>query len=376
MTAIFFSESSKNMGGQELQLLQQAVGMKAQGYTPHVLCRPGSRIAEEAAKRGLHVEYLGFRNAIHPPSVLSLSNLLRKHKPVAVVCHSGHDANLCAITVHALHRLGLLSPRPRLIRMRTYQPGPAKAFTYNQLFDQTFTPSQALKDQLLQNSAVLPSRIGVLYPAIDFEAIAQAAGQALPKELEDRLNNLQQRPVIAHAAMFRVEKGHSFMLQVVKKLLPQFPGLLYVAAGEGDTLENIRTEATRLGIGKHICLPGMLSPVAPLLARADVVVMPSSYEPLGMSQIEALGLEVPVVVSNVGGLPETVQHGQTGWLCPAPHHPNAVDEWVHALIEVLSNPIAAKERARQGRLVVQRQFGHHHNLEVLAGQLNHPRIAP
>ncbi|HEX4916832.1 MAG TPA: glycosyltransferase family 4 protein [Limnobacter sp.] len=376
MTAIFFSESSKNIGGQELQLLQQALGMKAQGYTPYVLCRPGSRIAQEAARRGLQVEHLGFRNALHPPSVLRLSNLLRKHKPVAVVCHSGHDSNLCALTVHALHRLGLLSPRPRLIRMRTYQPGPAKAFTYNQLFDQTFTPSQALKDQLLQNTGVLASRIGVLYPAIDFEAILAQAKSPLPPWLDTVLNDPQQRPVIAHAAMFRVEKGHSFMLQVVQQLLPQFPNLLYVAAGEGDTQDSVRLEAQRLGLAKHLCLPGMLNPSAPLLARADVVVMPSSYEPLGMSQIEALGLGVPVVVSNVGGLPETVQHGETGWLCPAPHHPQAAKAWVEALTEVLLNPQAAKDKAHKGREAVTRQFGHHRNLEVLAGQLKHPRIAP
>lgn len=363
------------MGGQELQLLQQALGMKAQGYSPYVLCRPGSRIAEEALKRGLRVEHLGFRNAVHPPSVLQLSKLLRKHKPVAVVCHSGHDSNLCALTVHALNRLGLLKPRPRLIRMRTYQPGAAKAFTYNQLFDQTFTPSQALKDQLLQNAGVLPCKISVLYPAIDFEAIASQAQQPLPAWLDAKLSDLAQRPVIAHAAMFRVEKGHSFMLQVVKALLPTFPGLLYVAAGEGDAQASVQEQARRMGLEAHVCLPGMLSPVAPLLARADVVVMPSSYEPLGMSQIEALGLEVPVVVSNVGGLPETVQHGQTGWLCPAPHHPNALEAWVSTLQDVLGNPSAAKALARQGKVAVQAQFGPASNLDVLAGQLATHRIS-
>lgn len=374
MTPIFFSESSKNIGGQELQLLEQAVGMKAKGYTPYVLCRPGSRIAQEAQRLGLNVEWVPFRNAIHPPSVLKLASLLREHKPVAVVCHSSHDANLCSITVHALARIGLLKPRPTLIRMRTYQPGPAKAFTYNQMFDQTFTPSQALKDQLLQNSGVLPDKIGVLYPGIDFDSIAAAAAQGLPADLDARLNDLQQRPVIAHAAMFRIEKGHSFMLQVVKALLPRFPNLLYVAAGEGETRQTIETEIQRLGLGRHVVLPGMLNPVAPLIRRADVLVMPSSYEPLGMSQIEALGLGVPVVVSNVGGLPETVQHGITGYVCPAPHAPGALDAWLEALASALADPIKARDMAALGRQTVLARFGKQSNIDSLLGTIQSPRL--
>jgi glycosyltransferase involved in cell wall biosynthesis len=250
----------------------------------------------------------------------------------------------------------------------------AKAFTYNQMFDQTFTPSQALKDQLLQHSGVLDHKVSVLYPGIDFDSIARNAQASLPAELSSRLNDLAQRPVIAHAAMFRIEKGHSFMLQVIKALLPQFPGLLYVAAGEGETLATVQTEATRMGLLNHVCFPGMLNPVAPLIRRADVLVMPSSYEPLGMSQIEALGLGVPVVVSNVGGLPETVVNHETGRVCPAPHAPDALSAWVNALTELLADPIKARDMAARGQQAVLSQFGHSANLHGLIDTVGKPRI--
>lgn len=372
MTCIFFSESSKNIGGQEMQLLQQAQGLKAKGYTPYLLCRLGSRISQEAHKLGLNVEYVPFRNAIHPPSVFRLVCLLLRHKPVAVVCHSGHDANLCSFTVHVLAKLGLLKPRPTLIRMRTYQPGPVKAFTYNQMFDQTFTPSQALRNQLLENRAVRPNKIAVLYPGIDFQSIAASSELGLPADLDARLNKLQQRPVIAHAAMLREEKGHNFMLQVVKALLPRFPNLLYVVAGEGEARQSIEADVLRFGLTQHVMLPGLLSPVAPLLKRSDVLVMPSSYEPLGMSQIEALSLGVPVVVSNVGGLPETVQHGLTGFVCPAPHSLGALDAWVQTLGAVLAQPQDALGMAAQGQQAVLAQFGQQINIERLVSAIQTP----
>lgn len=361
--SIFFSESSPNIGGQELQLLQQAQALRGAGWTPRILCRPGSRIALEAAERELEVELVRFRSALDVGSLARVVGLVRQHRPVAIVCHSGHDANVCALAVRAGAALGLLRPRPRLVRMRTYQPGKAGAFGYNHLFDASFTPSAALRAELLRNPAIRPERIGVLYPAIDFSQVERAATETLPPQLEARLQG--RGPLIVQAAMLRPEKGHAFMLQVVQALLPRFPGLLYVAAGEGVQLAALQEEARRLGLQEHVHFPGMLQPVAPLVRRADALVMPSLYEPLGMSQVEALALGVPVVVSNVGGLPETVRHGETGLVCPAPDAPSALPAWTEALARILSDSAGARAMARRGSEQVVAQFDPLRNVAAL-----------
>lgn len=374
MTAVFFTESSRNMGGQEYQLLDQAQGLKSHGYTPYILCRQGSRVGEEALKRGLLVEWVPFRNAAHPPSLWRVSRLLRKHQPVAVVCHSGHDSNVSALAVHALAGLSCLPYRPRLIRMRTYQAGPAKAYTYNQLFDVTFTPSEALRDQLLTNRAIDPARVAVMYPGVDFDQITEQASPMPDDSLSRVLSDRNKRPLIVHAAMFRLEKGHSFMLDVIELLRAEFPGLTYLAAGEGELLESFRDEVKRRGLIDHVVMPGTVKPIAPLLARADVVVMPSTYEPLGMSQIEALGLETPVVVSKVGGLPETVTDGHTGTVCPPPFEKGAAEQWANALRQVFLAPLEAKRMAMAGSVAVRAQFGRQSNLTRLVEQFKVPRL--
>ncbi|MDE2606398.1 MAG: glycosyltransferase [Burkholderiales bacterium] len=365
---VFFAESSPNIGGQELQLLQQAQALQERGWAVRLLCRPGSRVGAEAVARGLPVETVRFRGALDLPSLLRVAALAREHRPLALVCHSGHDANVCALAIRGAAALGLLRPRPRprLLRMRTYQPGRAGAFAYNHLFDASFTPSAGLRAQLLANRAIRPDRVGVLYPAVDFRRLEQADG-ALPPELEARL--AQAGPVVVHAAMLRPEKGHAFMLQVVRALLPHLPGLLYVAAGDGVERARLEEQARRLGIADHVHFPGLLQPVAPLLRRADVVVMPSLYEPLGMSQVEALALGVPVVVSDVGGLPETVVHGETGWICPSPAAPGALQAWTQALEEVLADPAAARSRALRGGARVRVQFDPEVNLQALVRAL-------
>lgn len=361
---LLFAESSMNLGGQELQLLQQAEGLLASGWSARILCRPGSRTAEEAQRRGIPADLVRFRNAVHLPSLSRVVSLVQQHEPMAVICHSGHDANVCGLAVRAGSMLGLFRRRPRLLRMRTYLAGRAGALGYNRLFDLTFTPSEALRRQLLGNPSIRPDRIRVLPPGIDFEVLQSAAYTPLPPALQ-RIVEGRSGPLIVHAAMLRPEKGHAFMLGVVQALLPIYPDLLYVAAGDGVLQEDLHSRIEALGLQRHVLLAGLLQPVAPLVGRASVLVMPSLYEPLGMSQIEALALRVPVVVSRVGGLPETVEDGVTGLVCPSPEAPGALEQWTAALARVLDDPAGAAAMADRGRAAVLERYRKSANLQAL-----------
>jgi glycosyltransferase involved in cell wall biosynthesis len=104
---------------------------------------------------------------------------------------------------------------------------------------------------------------------------------------------------------------------------------------------------------------GLGRPVAPLLACADLLLMPSLYEPLGMAQIEALGLGVPVLASDVGGIPETVQHERSGWLVPAGNGA----AWAQAVEAGLAALPSLRRLAESGREDVQARFGIDANTE-------------
>ena len=106
---------------------------------------------------------------------------------------------------------------------------------------------------------------------------------------------------------------------------------------------------------------GELSAVAPALRRAQLLVMPSLLEPLGMVQIEALGLGVPVIVSNVGGIPETVQHQQTG-LIVTEATPEA---WAEAMDYGLTHPQEMQRLAAAGQAQVRQQFSPQFNTQRL-----------
>jgi glycosyltransferase involved in cell wall biosynthesis len=75
-------------------------------------------------------------------------------------------------------------------------------------------------------------------------------------------------------------------------------------------------EARELGLHEKVFFLGKIDTVAPLLAGADLFLLPSASESFGLSALEALACGVPVIATNVGGLPEVVRNGETGVLCP------------------------------------------------------------
>lgn len=345
IACILFSESSLNLGGQELQLLQQMQALKARGIMTHLLCRPDAKIAMKARQLGLAMTSIPFRNSMHFPSIWQVRRCLVSLRPDAMICHSGHDANVSALAARMVRN------RPVILRSRTYQPGMPGSFAYNHLVDLTMVPSAALRRQILVNPRICPERIRVVYPGIAFEAIETAAKLPLPPKLASWLSS-HPGPLLVHAAMLRPEKGHLFMLEVIDGLRARFPQIRCVMAGEGEMFSSVETRIRQLDLSEHVYLAGMLNIVAPLVRHADAVVLPSTVEPLGMAQIEALALEVPVVANQVDGIPETIEDGVTGWLVKA----GDMLAWQNALAEVLDNPQRARQRASAGRLAVTARF--------------------
>lgn len=355
---VLFTESSPNIGGQELQLLAQAKGLQRLGIDTRLVCRPNSRISTVATEEQIEVAHLPFRNSLHPASILGLRRIIAEFSPEAVIAHSGHDSNTAALAAR------LCFKRPLLVRSRTYQPGLPHAFTYNTLFDLTLVPSAFLKHLLLRNPQIKSERISVLYPGIPFEHNDARSQQSLSPELLAQLGGAT-RKLLVHAAMLRGEKGHHTILQALPALVQKFPDLCYVIAGEGELEAALKQEVADRHLEAHVLFCGMVSAVPALMRQATLVTMPSTYEPLGMSQIEALGLGIPVVASDTGGIPETIVDGQTSLLAA----PEDVTAWQAQLDWALSHPKEMQAMAALGKETVRAQFSMDGNLQQLLAYL-------
>ncbi|QWD80063.1 glycosyltransferase family 4 protein [Polynucleobacter sp. MWH-Spelu-300-X4] len=353
---VLFLESSKNIGGQELQLLQQMQELNNLGWKTKLLCRPQARIHDFAIAQGIDVQAVGFRNALHIPSIRLVIQTIYLLKPTALICHSGHDAVIAAI---AAKLIGLFQVRPQVIRMRTYQPGMPSSFPYNWLFDKTYTPSEHLREKILKNKKINQSKIGVLYPGINFQKLDEATGRLNP----DLLIWLDEHPgpIISHGAMLRGEKGHATILQALPKILQKFPEVRYVIAGEGGAKEELQSLVEKLHLHEHVYFAGMVQPISALLKISTLAILPSLMEPLGMFQIESQYLGIPTIASRVDGVPETLIHEQTGLLVEA----NNSNEWARQIIWALGHLPQMQAWAKEGHLFVINKFSMVRNTQEL-----------
>jgi N-acetyl-alpha-D-glucosaminyl L-malate synthase BshA len=138
--------------------------------------------------------------------------------------------------------------------------------------------------------------------------------------------------VLMHISNFRPVKRVGDVVAIFARVREVMPAAL-VMVGDGPDRPLAEEEARRLGVEEDVHFLGKIDAVAPLLAGADLFLLPSRSESFGLSALEALACGVPVVASDAGGLPEVVRDGVTGRLCPV----GDVDAMAAAAIDILAD---------------------------------------
>lgn len=151
-----------------------------------------------------------------------------------------------------------------------------------------------------------------------------------PPLLRQRLGG--KGPLLMHISNFRRVKRVRDVVATFAKVHARLSGWL-VMVGDGPERPEAEDEARKRGIENCVHFLGKIDNVAPLLASADLFLLPTSSESFGLSALEALASGVPVIGARAGGLPEVVRHGETGILCEV----GDVDGMATAAISILDN---------------------------------------
>ena len=125
---------------------------------------------------------------------------------------------------------------------------------------------------------------------------------------------LDNEKIILYMGRLVYEKGIQHLIAAMPKILNGYHDAKLVIAGKGGMMDELKAQAKAMGIENKIYFTGYLNAkqVQKMYKCADVAVFPSTYEPFGIVALEAMLAGVPIVVSDVGGLNEIVEHGVTG----------------------------------------------------------------
>ena len=183
---------------------------------------------------------------------------------------------------------------------------PVVAFSINNS-DGVTAVSQNLRRQTL-DSFDIHNDIRVIYNFIDFARFKRTDKDHFKKAIAPRGER-----ILTHVSNFRQVKRVDDVLRIFKIVRDELPAKLLLI-GDGPERRSLEDLARRLGVDHDVRFLGKQHAVEELLAISDLFLIPSGNESFGLAALEAMACEVPVISSNVGGLPEVNIQGKTGYL--------------------------------------------------------------
>ena len=311
--------SGRSINGAIIVCLATARLLRAKGHEVTVLCRPGAWIAEQLKYDDIHVELCEMRR--WPPRDLQ--------QAIGVI----RDRGIEVLHTHmsSAHFFGVL--------LRKLTGTPCAATAHNRLFqlhwifnDYVIAVSDAVRRYHHRYNLVPNSRMEVVHNFVDVNRFAR-----VPREEGEVLRRDAQFP--ADARLLTVvgdvipRKGLLHLAKALPAIHRQFPNIHLLSLGTNKTEygDQIREELRAMGLTDHVTWGGLRRDVERVLAASDIFALASVEEAMGIAILEAMSASLPVVATDVGGIPECVTHEETGLLVP-PANPDALAEAINRLL--------------------------------------------
>jgi glycosyltransferase involved in cell wall biosynthesis len=192
-----------------------------------------------------------------------------------------------------------------------------------------------------------PDKTVTIHNGIDPAAFAKALTKT---ELHNRYGFPEGAKIIGTVARLHPVKGHPVLLHAAARLAPEHPDVFYLLIGDGQERRALEKMAGDLGIARQVVFAGFVEEVESLYAALDIFCLPSLMEGMGLSLVESMFCETPVVASRVGGIPELVTDGVDGLLVP-PENSTALAD---ALQRLLNDPEYGRQLATRGKITAGR----------------------
>jgi glycosyltransferase involved in cell wall biosynthesis len=312
-------------------LLSLAWGLKQRGHCQVIIGPESSPLAKKAAAEGIDVMPLA--------SVRDIRRRLRDDR--FDVVHA-HDGKAQTISYRASMGLPIRRVASRLVAFTPRHPL-VHRWKYSLTCHGVIALSQSVR-QVLLAAGVPDSHIEVIVPGIEMPGALPSPDRRASARARWGFSNNEF--VIGHIAAFTHEKGQDIALEAAALLASRLPRGRMLLAGDGPERSQPRMMELARQASASAQLPGFVDNMGEFYAALDLYIMPSRSEAWGLTALRAMANGLPVIASNVGGLPEAVEHLKNGWLIP-PESPEALAD---AIIDAASNPARLADFGHNARL--------------------------
>jgi glycosyltransferase involved in cell wall biosynthesis len=212
--------------------------------------------------------------------------------------------------------------------------------------------SQTVRDAAIQRLGIDPLRITVVQRGRDSFRLGRLTAERR-SVIRHRMGIDSDAEVVVHVGRQEYQKGQRFLLEAFELLAPERPGLMILIAGrKGSASPLLEALRSRSSFPDRIRFLGYRDDVPDLLAAADVFAFPSLFEGQGCALIEAMGLGLPIVASDIPVLREAVQDAWNGLLVP----PASAGTLAHAIARILDERDLAAQLGERSREIFRQRY--------------------
>lgn len=334
-------------GGTERQCLELVRGLSGTGVRNVVLCFRTGPLLEEFERAGVTIREIqqpSLRSGRFPFVLLRLARAVRDQRPHVVQTY-GFYSNLPGLLAASLARVpARVSARRELgLYLRVSQRRADRVV--GALAHRIVANSEAVRQQLIAQQRVDPRKVVVIRNGLDVQSWSRT----------DHTEGDQADVIVGMVARFREQKDHETFLRAAVEILKVIPYARFCLVGSGPLEGSVRNFAWRLGISAQVEFAGALAgeELRAAVRRFSVSILTSKdNEGLPNAVLESMAACRPVVATAVGGTPEIIEDGVSGFLVP-PGDPMRIAERVGRL---LKDPSLARKVGERGRQKVEREF--------------------
>lgn len=279
-------------------------------------------------------------------SIITLTKIIKNESPDIIQTHFINGLNLviCPIiakflkTKKIFHMQHLYS---------NFEKIPLIKYIFNS-YNKVFCISQAIAEDL-RKAGVKPEIISQNYLGLLGE---YKKSEIVKNHLRKKFNIPSEATVFSCIAFDNPVKGVDILLKGFKKIIEEFPGVYLVIIGIDPQISKLFKLSNKLKLSNYVVWVGITDHAIETLNVSDIYVQPSRKEGLGLAIIEAMALQLPIIATKTGGIPEAVIESETGYLVT----PNSSTALVEAMKQMLLNPVKTKKLGKNGYQRYQQLF--------------------
>lgn len=293
------------LAGAERMAETLVIGLMEEGYNVQVvsLYDYHSDITDNLERHGVIIHYLGKKKGFDIKIFLKLISIFIKEKPDVVHTHRyvcGYALPGMVIArvpkrIHTVHNMAEKESVPKIIQFICYH--------YFNVIPVSISP--IIRQSISSFYKLNIRKIPVVLNGIDL------------MKCQEKIDYVQREKKFCflHIGRFSAQKNHKKMVKAFSKLHEKYPDIILKLVGDGPLIDEIKEEIMTYGLEDSVFFLGSMNNVYPVYKTADVFLLPSIYEGMPITLIEAMGFGLPIIASNVGGIPDMLENGVSALLC-------------------------------------------------------------